>query len=203
MMTIFLLPDALIIGKMKSSWPMPLIDDRVEIDELLDVVGPRLVVAGVDLARQDRSHFVARQVADDVLRPRVVRMKRDADLQRRFRLRGRRAADAEDGHRGEQREGPGSDTSHGRSSPDGWGVSENKEHAPSDGSITILRRSKDGGSGRLVIDCSITPTAEAGRLFSRTGIFARLVKLRLKPTGKTQASGRRRIFTRRPLRGRS
>ena len=29
-------------------------DDRVEVGELLDVLGPRLVVAGVDLARQDR-----------------------------------------------------------------------------------------------------------------------------------------------------
>ena len=55
-------------------------DDRVEIDELLDVLRPRLIVAGVDLARQDRPHLVARQVADDVLRPRVVRMQRDADL---------------------------------------------------------------------------------------------------------------------------
>ena len=62
-------------------------DDRVEIDELLDVLGPRLVVAGVDLARQDRPDLVAGQVADHVLRPRVVRVQRDADLEGGRRLR--------------------------------------------------------------------------------------------------------------------
>ena len=61
-------------------------DDRVEIDQLLDVLGPRLVVAGVDLARQNRPHLVSGQVADDVLRPRVVGVQRDADLQRARRL---------------------------------------------------------------------------------------------------------------------
>ena len=58
-------------------------DDRVEVDQLLDVLGPRLIVAGVDLARQNRPHLVTGQVADDVPRPRVVRVQRDADLERR------------------------------------------------------------------------------------------------------------------------
>ena len=61
-------------------------DDGVEIGELLDVLGPRLVVAGVDLARQDRAHLVAGQRADDVLGPGVVRVQGDADLQGRSGL---------------------------------------------------------------------------------------------------------------------
>ena len=65
-------------------------DNRVQIHELLDVFGPRLVVARVDLSRQDRPHLVARQIPDDVFRPRIIRMQRDADLQRaRLRHRGR------------------------------------------------------------------------------------------------------------------
>ena len=57
-------------------------DDGVEVGELLDVLRPRLVVAGVDLAGQDRAHLDA-GVADDVPGPRVVRVQRHADLERR------------------------------------------------------------------------------------------------------------------------
>ena len=53
-------------------------DDRIQVGELLDVLGPRLVVAGVDLAGQDRAHLDV-GAADHVLRPRVVGMQRHAD----------------------------------------------------------------------------------------------------------------------------
>ena len=66
---------------------MPLTIDDVEIGQPLDVLRPRLIIARVDVARQQRAHFVPRQIADDVGGPGVVRMQRDADLQRRGWLR--------------------------------------------------------------------------------------------------------------------
>jgi hypothetical protein len=66
----------------------PVDHDRIQINQLLDVVRPRLVVAGIDLARQDRPHFVPRQIADHVLGPGIVGMKGDAHLQHSSRLRG-------------------------------------------------------------------------------------------------------------------
>ena len=55
-------------------------DHDIEIGQPLDVLRPRLIIAGVDIARQQRTHFVARQIADDVGGPGIVRMERDADL---------------------------------------------------------------------------------------------------------------------------
>ncbi len=68
-------------------------DDDVEVCETLDVLRPRLVIPRVDIARQQRAHFVPRQVADNVRRPGVVRMQRDADLQRCRRLFSLRMSD--------------------------------------------------------------------------------------------------------------
>ena len=61
-------------------------DDDVEIRQPLDVLRPWLIVAGVDITWQQRPHLITRQIAHDVGRPRVVRMQRDADLERRSRL---------------------------------------------------------------------------------------------------------------------
>ena len=49
-------------------------DEHIEIRELLDVLRPRLIVAGVDIARKQRAHLVPGQIADDVRRPGVVRV---------------------------------------------------------------------------------------------------------------------------------
>src|SRR5262245_22721855 len=83
------LPEAFVV-------PDAVDDDRVEVDDLLDVLGPRLVVARVDLAREDGAHLDLGPVADHVLGPRVVRVQRHPDLERlrgheRLRDDGRRA----------------------------------------------------------------------------------------------------------------
>ena len=85
-------PDAFSIGNMKSSCPMPFTISDVEIGQTLDVLRARLVITRVDVARQQRPHFVTRQLADDVGGPGIVRMKRDADLQRCNWLRSLRIA---------------------------------------------------------------------------------------------------------------
>ena len=75
------LPDAFSIGKMKIVVSDAVHDDDVEIRQPLDVLRPRLVVAGVNAARQQGPHLITRQIAHDVGRPRVVRMQRDANLE--------------------------------------------------------------------------------------------------------------------------
>ena len=87
MMTSFLFPDDLIIGNDEVVVSDAVQHDGVEVDQLLDVFRSRLIVAGIDLAREDSPHLVSRQRADHVLRPRIVGMQRHADLQRRRDLR--------------------------------------------------------------------------------------------------------------------
>ena len=87
-------------------------DDRIEVDELLDVIRPGLIVAGVDFARKNRSHLVPGQVADDVPGPREVWVKRDANLQRGFRLGVGGVPDPYHGGAREERHGPGWPASH-------------------------------------------------------------------------------------------